>query len=506
MRSIGIITIALLGAATGCRTTDEFTASAPVEAAFEPSGTTGTPTSQSTPPVAVTPKQVATSQPVPNVAAFTAPPAAHSVTRLPTDWTRSTVAPVAYEDDPLPVPTEDVPKPLQQPVHAMGLLELESIAMQNSPALAEASARAEAARGNWVQQGLYPNPDVGYIGQQLGSGNKATQQGIYLGQEFITGKKLRLNREVAAWEIQQAERELNAVRLRVLTDVRTDFFTVLIAQRRRELAEELVEISDRGERAAQALLQGMEVSAADPLRAQIQSAEARIILQNSINQHLEAWRRLAAVIGMPDLHLQRVEGEIKGTDLMLSWDEELGRILRESPELAAAAAELEAARWATRRAQAEVIPNIDVQAVFQDDRGTGSADGNLQVTIPLPIWNRNQGGIREARAKTVAAARAVNRLSLDLQARLAVVSQRYESARNQVDQYAREGGILQNSQRALDLVRGGYEAGEFSVLDLLTAQRTYFQASLAYLDSLRELWVSGAEIQGLLLSNSLQRR
>ena len=75
--------------------------------------------------------------------------------------------------------------------------------------------------------------------------------------------------------------------------------------------------------------------------------------------------------------------------------------------------------------------------------------------------------------------------------------------RNQVDRYAREGGIIDSSQETLKLIRAGYEVEEFGVLDLLSAQRSYFEAQLAYLDSLRLLWGSVMEIQGLTLQGSL---
>ncbi len=203
--------------------------------------------------------------------------------------------------------------------------------------------------------------------------------------------------------------------------------------------------------------------------------------------------------------LERIEGELKPDDLNTTWQTELHRIMTESPELAVAITEVEAARWAVERAYAEVVPNIDVQAVIQDDRGTGSHNANLQVSIPIPIWNRNQGGIRRAESEVAAASQAVDRLALDLQARLATAFQRYENARNQVEQYSREGGIIANSRRILDLIRAGYQAEEFGVLDLLTAQRTYFQTNLAYLDALRELSASVMEIRGFLLSDSLPR-
>ena len=387
----------------------------------------------------------------------------------------------------------------------MVLEQLEQMAEQNNPALAEAAARIDAARGNWLQVGLRPNPTIGYSGQQLGSGGEAEQQGGFLGQQFITGGKLGLNREIAAWEIRRAENEWEATRLRVLTDVRVAFYDVLIAQRRRELTSELVQISDQAVQAAQALFEGEEVSEADPLRARVEADMARILLQNAINAHVAAWRRLAALVGSPDMPLQRVEGKLNPNDAEMSWEEALARLLAESPELAAAEADVEAARWAVNRAYAEVVPDVDVQAVVQDDRGTGSSNANLQVTFPLPLWNRNQGGIQQAFAQSVAAEMAVERLRLDLQTRLADAFQRYRIAHNQVREYSKPGGIIANSQRTLELIRSGYQAEEFGILDLLTAQRTFFQTNLAYLDALRELAAATMEIRGLLLSGSLSQ-
>ncbi len=329
------------------------------------------------------------------------------------------VMPVGYQLETEALPPAEPPSDLTLP-------DLERMALQNNPGLGQAAAKARAARGRWVQVGLPPNVVLGYAGQQLGSRGLAEQQGVFIGQEVITGKKLRLNREVAAWEVQRAERLLDSVRLRVLTDVRTGYYDVLIAQQRRDVAAELVRISSQGVQAAEALFRSEEVSKADPLRAGVEADTAGILLQNSINQHVEAWRRLVAVLGMPNLALQRLVGELKPDALSISWQEQLQRVLTESPELAAAIADVESARWAVQRAYAEVIPNLDVQAVIQDDRGTGSTNGNLQVTLPIPLWNRNQGGIRQAQAEATAASQRVDRLALDLQARLAAVFQRYQ--------------------------------------------------------------------------------
>ena len=103
----------------------------------------------------------------------------------------------------------------------------------------------QAARGQYVQVGLYPNPVVGYQGNEIGDERRAGQQGGFIGQEIVTAGKLRLNRDIACQEIRQAEFVWQAQRFRVLTDVRRGFYDVLVAQRAVELTEQLVRIGER---------------------------------------------------------------------------------------------------------------------------------------------------------------------------------------------------------------------------------------------------------------------
>lgn len=410
--------------------------------------------------------------------------------------------PNSEHDAAVTEPTQ--PEPVRVgPASARTLADFEQLALTNHPALNAAAARLDAAQGAWWQAGLRPNPVIGYSGQQLGAGGIAEQQGAFLGQTFVTGHKLQLQREAAAWQVQRAEFELEAARLRVLTDVRTAFYRLVVAQRRLELARRLVDISHQAVKAAEALYRGKEVSKADPLRAQVAEQEARIALTNAQKRFEAARRQLAAVTGINEDEIEDVDGSIDPAQWHFTWESQLAKLLDESPQLAAALAQVESARWRVERAYAEVVPNVEVQAVVQDDQGTGNTNANLQITLPLPLWNRNQGGIQEAFGQAVAAEQEVDRTILGLRSRLAAAFQRYETARQQVEQYSGPSGILAKAQQTLDLIRAGYEAGEFNVLELLAAQRTFFETNLAYLDALGALATAAAEIDGLLLSNSL---
>ena len=121
--------------------------------------------------------------------------------------------------------------------------------------------------------------------------------------------------------------------------------------------------------------------------------------------------------------------------------------------------------------------------------------------MPLPLINRNQGAISQAQAELTAAQRAVQQVELDLQNRLAPVFERYSSAAYRVRRYRDK--ILPSAERSLELVRRGYSAGELPFLNLLIAQQRYFKTNQDFLQSLLDLRTSTAQIEGLLLNNSL---
>jgi cobalt-zinc-cadmium efflux system outer membrane protein len=384
--------------------------------------------------------------------------------------------------------------------HTDSLDEFLQLALATNPAIAQAEARVQALRGQRVQVGLPPNPTIGYTAEEMGDGGTAGKQGGFVGQQFITGGKLRLNRAVLSREIEQAEQRLAAMQLRVGTDVRRAFYAALIAHRRIELAEELLRASSQATKASQELLQAEEIPQAGLLQTQIEQQSFAIVSQTANNEQQAAWRQLSAVVGS-DLHPRPLTGDVTQLPTLLDWDDQLLRVTTRSPEISAAFAAVDRAQTALERARAEPLPDVSTQATVQYDNATGDTVAGVQVGLPLPIWNRNQGGVWQAQAEVAEARRNAQRVEADLKRRLAVAYQQYANARAQAEIYSTQ--ILPKSQETYELVQRGYRLGEIGYLDLLTAQRTYAQTNLAYLDALSTLWASWTEIDGLLLSGSL---
>src|SRR5262245_38718135 len=132
----------------------------------------------------------------------------------------------------------------RQAPSSLTLAYLEQTALQSNPTLVQAAAKLEAARGRTTQAGLYPNPTIGYTGEEIGAAGTAGQQGIFIDQVIVTAGKLRLNRAKFAQEITQSEWQATAQQYRVLNGVRMRFYKVLALERLIEVQTGLVQVAD----------------------------------------------------------------------------------------------------------------------------------------------------------------------------------------------------------------------------------------------------------------------
>ena len=342
----------------------------------------------------------------------------------------------------------------------------------------------------------------GYVAEEIGSGGSAGKQGFAISQEIVRGGKLSLDRAAASQEIAHAQQQFESQRLRVLNDVRMEFFNVLAAQRTMEVNHEIVELGERGLKAADDLFRGEQVSRVDLLQARVELSTARVAADIARNRYDAAWRRLASVSGIADMQPTALAGDLAGAIPELTWDESTAPIAGCQPTVGCRAASVCRAFWGVRRARAEPISNLDVLASVQHDNENGDDVAGVSIMLPVPIHNKNQGGIRAAEAELQMAQAEVGRLELELQSRLATAFERYSNARQQVDRYARE--ILPDARASLELVANGYRQGEFAYLALLEAQRTLSRTNLMYANALEQLWETTTAIEGLLLTNSLQ--
>jgi len=420
---------------------------------------------------------------------------------------RNELVQVAYDspESLAPTPATKLPSELgafeRATTTGVTLEMLEQAALASHPVIAQVEAEIRALCGKRVQVGLAPNPTAGYMGSEIGNEGAAGQQGAYFGQDFVRGDKLQYNRAVVSAEIQRAQQRLAAVQQQVRTDIRLAYYATLLAQRRAELAADLVQVADAATSASQSLVDAKEIPLAGLLQAEVQLQRAIVLQRTAENRLEQAWRKISALVATEEFAVQRLEGDVARLPQRLDWQGQLDRLRMESPEIAVAMAEVERTRRVLNRACVEPIPDVSTQVSVQYDYATEDTVAGVQFGLALPIWNRNQGGIQQARAEVTAAARNVDRIEQSLASRLADSYRDYADSLVTTDTYASE--ILPRAKRTLELVQQGYKVGEVGYLDFLTAQRSYSEAHLAYLDALTTLWVSYVKIDGVLLDGSL---
>jgi cobalt-zinc-cadmium efflux system outer membrane protein len=406
---------------------------------------------------------------------------------------------------PAKTPSEAIPLPASGNNAAEKQLTLEAaetLALGYHPAMREAAAQVRAAQGNWVQVGLRPNPTIGYAGDEMGAGGTAGKQGAFIGQEFVTAGKLDLNRLVALREQQAAEQRLSRTQLKVVTTVRKMYVEALVAERAVTLSRQLSEIAGQSVTVSEQRLKALDVPKTALLQSQIESESASLVAQQANERHDAAWRRLAALLGVPDPKTMRLDDILSRPLPDLDYAAARERLLRDSPELAELRFDVDRARGAVARASAGRVPNINVQTGVQRDNETQDTIANVEVSMPLPVFDRNQGAITQACGALSAAQAALERRELELDERLNGALRDYRTARERVTKYA--GRVLPAAKETLDLVNAGYKQGQLDYVQVLTIQQSYAAKNLSYLQDLETAWKKWAEIDGLLVGDVSQ--
>ncbi len=390
------------------------------------------------------------------------------------------------------------------------LEDLERMAAAHNPTLGQAQRAVEAARGRERQSGLYPNPTIGYEGEEIRGGvYRGGEQGFFVEQPVVLGGKLGLNRKVVAGEVKEREAEAEAQRHRVENDVRMTYYHVLAAQERLAIERDLVGIARSTVHIVRQLGNVGQADETEVLEAEAE--EQRMEIAAGVAQHMlqRQWMTLISVVGVPSLPDGSVAGRIDADLPSLDERQLLTSLLAASPAVHSAQAGVERAEAALRRAQREPIPDLTFKGGLQQnyeplDVAGGhrvGLQGFAEIGLHLRLWDRNQGGIAAARADLEAARDEVSRVDLTLRKRSAIYTEDYRSARLTADRYRVE--ILPRLERAYTLMTARYGEMTASFIRVLNLQRMLYENETGYIDALEHAWTSSIGLSGFLLEGGL---
>jgi outer membrane protein, heavy metal efflux system len=333
------------------------------------------------------------------------------------------------------------------------LEELQQMALQNNPTLAQATANIRAAEGRKQQSGLYPNPTVGYQGEEIRGGSfRGGEQGFFVQQNIVTAGKLGLNRNIFEQEKRQAETEADEQKLRVVTNVKMSYIQALAAQQTLELRHNLSKLAQDAVETSRQLANVGQADAPDVLEAEVEGQQAELAVTMAEQNQQRVWKELAAVVGNPHLHLMRLEGTLEDMPAV-DADNFVEKIVNESPAVKIAELGVKKAEASLARAKRESIPDLQLRAGMQQNlellgatgRSTG-LQGFADVGVQIPIFNRNQGSIATSKADLERAQREVERVKLALRERAASIVQNYAYSQAATARYKNQ--MIPRAQKA----------------------------------------------------------
>ncbi len=384
------------------------------------------------------------------------------------------------------------------------LSTLQQMAVDNSPVIRQAAASVEQARGQAVQAGLYPNPTVGYEGDTIGTADTAGYNGVFFTQEFVTAGKLTLAQNRALQEVRATQADLRKARVRLASEVRRSYFKVLIAQEQLKFTKAISKLSQEVYEAQIDLVAGGEAAPYEPLQLRVFAVQARNNVIQSTNGLNAAWRQLAASMGLPHMSRQNVGGSVEGLTPSIDYDTALTLLQRHS-DLLAANARIAKATCNLRLQEVTPIPNVSLYAAFQHDDTTPLSDysTNVQVSAPVPVFNRNQGNITSAHAELVRARQDLTDTNNTLMFSLAENFNRYETSRTISESYRTD--LVPDQVR---VYRGVYDrflidGQSVDFAQVVVAQQTLGQVVTNYMQSLTDAWMATVDLAELLQVDDL---
>ncbi|WP_333873661.1 TolC family protein [Methylobacter sp.] len=389
--------------------------------------------------------------------------------------------------------------PSEEPTGTLLLAQALALALTQNPDLASFSWETRAQEAAALQASFFPNPTFGAnaanFGNRVIKGFDGDVVTLELSQLIELGGKRAARMEAAALTKELADWDYETKRVDVLTQVSQAFIEVLTAQQHLTLTKQIQELANQMMVTTSARVQAGKVSPVEETKAKVVFASIQFELLRAEKELEAARKRLAATWGNTEPRFETVKGDLD-TVISLPSLESLLRRLDKNPDLA---------RWVTEITQREALISVEKSKAVPDVTATVGASKYLMpndyalvvgFSMPLPVFDRNQGGISEAEHRLTRAEEDHRSSEVRITTLLNTIYQKLSTAHAEVAALRQD--ILPGAQSAYDAAREGYRLGKFGFLDVLDAQRTLFGAKNQYLLALSDYHKSAVELERLI--------
>lgn len=375
-----------------------------------------------------------------------------------------------------------------------------SLAIERDPRLRLYDVNAEASAGQIEQASLRPNPVVGvevenFLGTGPLSGVKGSEFTLGVRELIETAKKREKRTELARRERALIDWDREARLVELEAEVGQAFITVLIAQEELWLRLELLALAEKSESETARIVEAARSPKVELTRARLAAQQQLFHVERARRSLKTAKVELASLWGLRPGEEFSVAGELLIEDEVVSVEELITLLPRTTP-LARFTAESRLRDAALRFEEARAKPDFEV---FAGGRYLNEEDGEVglvaRVQIPWPLFDKNQGNIRTARARRMAIEHERDAVYRNLVIEL--ISSHRDLREAHAETKSIRGELLPAAEQTLRDVEEGYQKGQFTLLTVLETHRTLFEVREAYLDALSRYARAQAKIATL---------
>ncbi len=396
--------------------------------------------------------------------------------------------------------TDGIKISILEPSEVLTLYQALALALMHNPDLAVFSLEVRAGEARVLQAGLLPNPELeceleDFAGKGERRDFEALQTTISLRQLIPLGGKISKQTKVASLERDLAAWDYEGKRLEVLTKVSVAFTEVLSAQEQLKSSEELLGLARQILQTVSARVKAGKDYAVEEVKARITVSNIEIAWEQAKCNLEAARKRLAILWGSSSPSFKEAQGTFYAVSDVPPFDQLLNQI-SQNPDIARWQTELEKGRATIELEDAKAYPDITVGAGIRIFNESDDHAFLGTISIPLPIFDRNQGGSQEARYRLAQAEKKKQAAELMIYSKLNEAYQTLSSSFSEVKTLKEK--ILPDVESTVKTLTESYREGKSNYMEVLDAQRTLFQVKRQYIDALTLYHKTVIEMEGLV--------
>lgn len=374
------------------------------------------------------------------------------------------------------------------------------IVLENNPDIKMNLASIMSAEGQALQAGLRPNPQAimeleNFGGDDDFSGVDGAELTLGVEQEIEIAGKRTYRKDVANYALAAAKQEAVSQILATLASTHQSYAGYVIAQERLKLAERRLALADKTDEAVKKRVSAAAASDIQHTKVDIEQKAAAIEKAQAIEELASAKAQLERILASGVDQINEGIGFLQ-TAFDVPEKEQLIKALENLPQAEMMKLKELQAQSNIELAKAYGVPNPTIGLGIRRFNETDSNAFMATFSIPIPISDRNQGNIAQARAERIVAENENRSTLLSLKEASEKVYQQLLAASQEVKSYKND--IIPSAQKAYEQASEGYNSGRFSFLELLDAQRTLYEMQEAQLDSLLKLHQAKAQADFLM--------